>query len=303
MTRQLKANEDEFARNAVATRNAAGALLPLDTIMQNAFDRMQQLKSGTDQAEFALQFFGRSVQDVYKMIVILPAAQERARQLMADMNVEMGPEKQAQIRRYQIEVGAFKEMLGLVGDEIASHVILHLQDLAKYFNETGPAAARFFIKEMIGVIAVFDYLGSSASYWSEKLKTADQANLVNERTYWEAFKTLMTSGWDAATRVWQAGMKERERIMMEGNARLLGMNADFQKRMALLGGDGSKPAPGPGPLKSGTGSFVPTPKAGPDEMAGWEAILNASRNAYDKMQLDQGSFKVWSEQMTRDYWQ
>jgi hypothetical protein len=221
---------------------------------------------------------------------------------MADMNVEMGPDKQAQIRRYQIEVGAFKEMLGLVGDNIAERVLPQLENMAKYFNETGPAAANVFIKSMTGLLITTDYLASSWSLWVEKFKIGNEASLVSEQTYWAAAKALVTEGWDASVAIWDAGMKKRERIMMEGNARLLGMNVDFQKRLALIAGDGSKPPPGPGPLKSGSGSFVPVPKPEGDKMAGWENVLKASENAYNHMKLDQGSFEVWSVEMTRDYW-
>jgi hypothetical protein len=306
MARQLKANEEEFARNSVATRDATGSLLPLDTVMQNAFTRMQQLKSGTDQAEFALQFFGRSVQEVYKMIVILPAAQERAKQLMADMNVELGPDKQAQIRRYQIEIGAFKEMLGLVGDNIAEKVLPQLENMAKYFNETGPAAANVFIKVLTGVLIATDFVANGFQELALKLKTSDAANLISEQTYWAAAKTLVTEGWDASVAVWDAGMKKRERIMLEGSIALLGMEADLQRRLALIGGDGSKAPPGPGPLKSGKGSFIPTPKTGAADsgvMAGLENELKAEEDAYNKRMLDQGSFQTWSITQTRDYWE
>jgi len=303
MARQLKSNEEEFNRNKIATRDSTNSLLPLDTIMQNAFTRMQQLKAGTDQAEFALQFFGRSVEEVYRMIVILPAAQERARQLMADMNVEFGPEKQAQLRQYQIEVGAFKEMIGITADEIGVKVIPHLQNLAKYFNETGPAAAQVFIKVMTGLLVTTDFVANGFAELSAKLKNLDQQNLVSEATYWAAAKALFTDGWAAASAIWDAGMKKRERIQLEGNAEILGMEADLQKRLALLGGAGGPGKPGPGPLGTGKDSFVPKPKtAAASDIGGWDAVLKASESAYNNLKIQQGSFETWSEDMTRDYW-
>src|SRR6185312_14740862 len=52
--------------------------------------------------------------------------------------------------------------------------------------------------------------------------------------------------------------------------------------------------------------FTPKPKpSGGDqsEMAGWENILKAQQDAYNKQMLAQGSFQTWSIDQTRDYWE
>jgi hypothetical protein len=303
MGRVLKTNQDEFTRLGVTIKDSNGDLLPMNQIMQNAFETMQTFKAGTDQAEFALSVFGRSVSEVYNIMARLPAAQERAIALQQELGIEMGPKRQAEIEAYRLSLNSTKVAFEAVGEKIGEAVLPQLQQLIGYFNDVGPAAAEFFVGAIKLVIATIDYLatGFKENYFRAKEWIE---NVVTAVTYgMRAFVAAIAGNWTEAVAIWKAGDEKILRNQLETNAKILGMEADLNKRLAKLFEERAKGGDtGPGPLKSGSRTFTPKPTAG-DPMAEWDNILKASQNAYNAMRLDQGSFEVWSVDMTRDYWQ
>lgn len=293
LARQLKANEDAFTANGVATRNlSTGALLPLDAVMQNAFTRMGQLKAGADQAEFALQFFGRSVQEVYQLMVVLPAAQERAKQLMQEMGVEFGPDRQQAVRNYKIDVGAFKETLDIIGEDIGIKVIPRLQAMATELAHLGPMFADLAVNVAVGILGTTDYLTTGLAEWVVKIRSWWNQVIIIYDTGKRALKALLSSGWDAAIAAWDEGEKKRVAISLRANAEILGMEADLAKRIAALS---AKPgAAGPGPMPHGGGSFVDV--GSDDRLAKFKAEL-------DDMNLANGAFLQLSKQNEAEFWQ
>jgi hypothetical protein len=87
MEMRLKTQESAWNAYGIATRDANGALLSGQALMQNAMSAMQQYKSGTDQNEFALQVFGRTASQVYEIMRATAAAQQQYAQDMRDLGV------------------------------------------------------------------------------------------------------------------------------------------------------------------------------------------------------------------------
>ena len=68
MDRQLKSNEQNFTAVGVATRDANGALLPQQQILQNVIEALGQYKEGADRTIVAQALLGRGVGDIGKLL-------------------------------------------------------------------------------------------------------------------------------------------------------------------------------------------------------------------------------------------
>jgi hypothetical protein len=304
LARQIKQDETGLNDLGVATRNASGELLPLDRIMTNAFETMQTYRAGADQDVVALKAFGRGVGDVVEVMLRLPAAQQRAIELQHELGIEMGPEHQKEIEAYRLEVGAFQVVLASIGEKIGAAVLPQLMNLAKYFNDVGPAAVEFIIKAIKLLIATIDALSTGAKEMGlyfvgtwENLKIVALAG-------WEALKDIYNTGGANVFNIWAEMNRKKLKNELETNAAILGLEHDLVLRLAALDETHTGGAAGGVPgLRSGSRS-VPVsggPKAESD-VAGFESSLKASENYYNNLKLQQGSFETWSVEMTRDYW-
>lgn len=306
VARSLKSDSDEFTRLGIATKDAAGNTLPLEQIMENAFQRMQDFKAGTDQAEFAVSVFGRSVGDVYKLMVSLPAVQQRAIEMQKELGIEMGPQRQKEVGAYKVELAATKLTLEAMAEKIGEAILPMLQKLAGWFNSIGPAAIEVIEFSIKGLISILQGLGTAVgdvtvivaaglNQWGTFFAGVGRAAVAGAQGDWASVGKIVTQTYASIVRTGHAAM---DTIVYDTKA--------AAKKIGDIWADTKKPDSGPGPLKSGKESFVSKPKSGgaeESEVGGFENILKAAENAYNNLKLQQGSFEVWSIQMTRDYWQ
>jgi hypothetical protein len=166
--RVLRTQSGEFDRLGVSTKDANGNLLPMDQILQNVYKRMQDFKAGTDQQEFALATVGRGAAGFADDMERLSRTQERAKQVMADLGIEMGPERQAEVENYRVEMNAFKLGLEEIEVRIGEALMPTLKALAAWFDGEGPTAVTFMSGALKGfataitvIGAVFQYVGES----------------------------------------------------------------------------------------------------------------------------------------------
>lgn len=302
---RLNTQGEEFDRLGVKVKDASGNFLPMEEILQNIYARMQDFKAGADQNGFALEMVGRQARDFANEMARLQAVQQRATELMQQFGIEMGPERQAQIEAYRIEVNAFKVGLEAIGDRIGEAVLPRLVSLAEYFNEVGPSAANVMVTAVKSLLTVFDYLITGAKeFWLSVKQTWD--NVVEyTKALAKALPLILSGGWGAAYDVVAETNRNIVANTLKTNAEILGMEVDLQKRLANLWSD--KPIT-PKTIvnlpRSGTERFTPKPQAGQDDslIPGLENELKAEQDAYNKRMLMQGSFQTWSIEQTRDYW-
>jgi hypothetical protein len=299
LARQLKMDEQGIKDLGVQTRDTAtGALLPLDVIMQNGFKTMQTYRAGADQDIVALKLFGRNVGDVVETMLMMPAALQRAAQLQKELGIEWGPEKQAQVKAYQIEVGAFQVVMGHVGEEIGMAVMPQLMNLAKYFNDVGPSAAEFIIKAVKLVIATIDAMATGAKEDYLIVTQVWRGLVMAAQALWDSIKDVWEHGGKNIVAIWEATDKAIIRSSMERNAAVLGLEHDLILRLnALDETKTSKPGAIPG-FGSGNKN-APTGKpggGGDDRLAQWKDELV-------QMQEAEGYFHEFSKAQEAAFWQ
>lgn len=304
--RQLKGGGEEMERLGVATKDAAGNLLPMQQIMENAFNTMQQYKAGTDQAEFALSVFGRSVSEVYNLMARLPAAQARAVELQKELNIEMGPEHQKEIEKYRLEMNTFHVILGSIAERIGAAVLPGLEDLAGFFNDVGPAVARFVVDAVKVLITAFTELVAIVKVVGVYAVAMFDDIMANAKAAGAVLSAVFRGDWGAIPGIVKAANDKITEINRKAAADVLDIWTKTGDKIGKLwGGHAAGADVGAGPLKSGSRVFTPKPtSAGEDKsrLGQWDAELKAQRDAFEQMKLDQGSFERWSEDQTAAYW-
>lgn len=303
--RQLKTGGDELERLGVATKDAAGNLLPMQQIMENAFTTMQQYKAGTDQAEFALSVFGRSVSEVYNLMARLPAAQARANELMHELNIEMGPQHQKEIEKYRLEVNTFHVIIGSVAERIGGAVLPALNDMAVFFNDVGPAVAKFVVDAIKVLITAFTELVAIVKHVGiESVRMFDEM-VASAKGVGQIVAAAFRGDWGAIPGIVKATDDKIVEINRKAAADVADLWLKTGDRIGKLWAGHEGGDVGAGPLKSGPKSFTPKPAGGGEDksrIGQWDAELKAQRDAFEQMKLDQGSFERWSEDQTAAYW-
>jgi len=294
---------EAFDRLGVAVKDAQGNLLPMQDVMQNTYKAILQFKPGIDQEMASLELAGRSAKSYIADMELLNATNTRAEQLVEELGIEMGDAQQDKIRRYRIEVNAFKITMDKVSDTIGMLVIPHLEVLAKWWASFATEYTPVLVNAIKAVISSFDAL---------RMILREIGNVIGAAAgVFVGFGKLLKETFDLITfrgsfgRV-QAAYDALVDIVKDSAKRMLDIWTDYNFRVNTLWNNVPGPPPERAPTipKGGKKSWHGKPKAGAAEDTGWmENELKAEQDAYNKRMLQQGSFEVWSEQQTRDYWE
>ncbi len=311
--RVLRTQSEEFDRLKVVTKDANGNLLPMQTILQNIYQRMLDFKAGTDQTEFALSTVGRNAKDFASDMERISATTQRATELQHQLGIEMGPERIAQVERYRVEFNAFKIALDEIGVKIGESTLPRLEALAEWFNSVGPTALKYSVIAVQAFITALEAMGALIASILALGTTAYERFAESVRVRNEAMKAAFQGNWseaykivaDAAEKMRASNKQSADDIVSIWDA----ATARVNKMWAGIGGGsrfgmGDRGVGQDGALPGkGTERFTPKPVGGASQVSGYEAILKQAESAYNNLKLQQGSFEVWSESMTRDYWE
>lgn len=283
--RQIKADSEEFDRLGVKTKDASGNLLPMEQIMRNVYETMLTFRSGADQNMVALTLTGRSAKDFADVMENLERVEKRAIELQQQLGIEMGPERQAQIKAYKVEVAAFGVVLEYIALRISEQVMPNLQQLASWMVSEGPRAAD-------AIVTAFKWAASATSILSYSAQalgvtfaaTLDMMAAAAKGRFGEIKGIILA----AAQTIDEAKLRTVDAL-----------DALWGKVGAIAG------KPGVGGAPSGSRVFTPKP-VGPGGdtsiMSTLETELKRQRDAYERMKLEQGSFEQWSAEQTSAYW-
>ncbi len=310
--RVLRTQSDEFDRLGVKTKDANGNLLPMETIIQNIYQRMLDFKAGTDQTEFALSTVGRNAAEFAADMEKFNSVTQRAADLQRELGIEMGPEKQAAVARYKVEVNAFKLILEEIGQQVGEQLLPGLMRLSEWFSSVGPTAIGYAVSAIKGFITATEIVRQALDLvytalkillqgiWSVvygMLRVSTELTNLNWRGAVDAIRDAW-NGMKAQTDAAMTDLVDRNRAAVDRiNNLWSGVMGQQGMHDRGIGSEGALPGKGTERFRQ-----KPTGGGGESEISQWEASLKASENYYNNLKLQQGSFEVWSEEMTRDYW-
>ena len=140
MARQLKENEAELNAMGLVTRDAAGNLRPMNELLVEGLDILNQHKQGADRALASQQLFGRGVDASSKLLLINKDTIEDATKTMEDLGLEVGANAVAAWKEYDAATDRAGFSMRGLGNTVGRILMPIITDLVNAFNAAMPAA-------------------------------------------------------------------------------------------------------------------------------------------------------------------
>jgi hypothetical protein len=186
MARQLKENEAEMNALGLVTRDAAGNLRPMNALLVDGLQIMNDHAEGADRALAGQQLFGRGVDASSKLLLVNQQTLADATQTMTDLGLEVGGNAVSAWKEYDAATDrAGFSVQGLV-KTIGSILMPVLTDLVRVFNAVMPAAivvvrgalgglATAFHAIKNGVVVVWEVINAMVVTVAEPLRAVAEA--------------------------------------------------------------------------------------------------------------------------------
>lgn len=292
--RQLKANEEELQRFGLQTRDASGKTRDAKDIMAEALEIIGQYRTGFDQAQVSMVFFGRSVQEVQKLQRLTPQVMEEARKKAEDLGLTITKQGVAANKEYKAAMNDLDDMFMGIRKTIGDVLMPVVTKLTQWFTSTGPAA--------VSVIRVS--LGTVASmFWG--IAFAVESVIAIVEGLWTVIKNGGSDALNVLRKVgdldfkgaWDAvknGAVANGSVMTDVLGKIGKAAKDTEQKIKniFLAGD-------PTTAPKGGARTARFPK---NVVDGFEAELAARRESYEKQKFEQGSFEQFTKQMEVDFW-
>ncbi len=302
LTMKLREGEERFNQLGVATRGSNGELLDGERVMQNTLNALLQFKAGTDRNLASTEFFGKGWAEVQKLMKLTPAIMEEARQKAEALEMTVGPKGAERALVFKRAMNDVKDVGEALANRIGQALMPVLSDLGQWLASIGPAAVTGMRGALAGLLTLLYAVHNGINVIVRALTALLFTAIEPLAGLAEAAALAVTGHWaEAGARLKRipaniGGMwkNEFEEILKSGDT--------TRARIAALFDFGEEQGQGSAGPKGGTRTYTPKEEKKESRVSEWEAQLAAQRDAYDRMQLEQGSFQQFSRAMERDYW-
>jgi len=155
MTRQIARGGDAFKKLGIDIRDSGGQLRPVQDIMRDSIDKLNDLKAGVDRNAAGLQLFGKGWVEVQDVLRLTREEMEGARKDAEDLHLVVGPEGAARARAYQRALGDIKDVQMALQVQMGNELMPTYLAVSKWMVSTGPNAATGLAAAIKTVITVF----------------------------------------------------------------------------------------------------------------------------------------------------
>src|SRR6266404_5026677 len=153
--RTMRTNEEAINSFGITTRDSAGHLRDANTVFMEALKSVNDYKPGLDQTIVAMTMFGRSVQSVHQLQLLLGLDMDEVKAKATALGLVIGDEEQEALLKYKIAMNEAKDVGEGVWHGIGVQLIPGLTALAQAFSGIGPTivsvtndAMRMFINAL-----------------------------------------------------------------------------------------------------------------------------------------------------------
>ena len=256
-----------------------------NTVFEEAVQHMLDYKVGHDQATYALEVFGRNVEEVYKLQNINNEVKERATQLEA-MGVQVTQQNISASKDYRaamVGVGVvFEGFTKTLGDAFMPL----LTDLGNWFVDMGPSSISVFGAAVKAVMTVLDTLYFAIKQVLEVLGGFFRMVVVGFATIGHIMVAAASGDWNGVVAAWKAGgdslAAEDDRIRTRTEANWVAFKSRMDMRWS--------PDMTPSSPKGGTGTVPPKNVAADASDIDTEITLSKQRlqiaNEFFKQEAD-----------------
>ena len=312
MVRQLKANEDQFTKNGVATRDASGAMLPMEQITMNVISRLGEMKGGYDQMAVSQMAFGRGQSDINALLKITPEAIEAAREHLNSLGLTFDDLSASKARAFKEGIHDVELVFDAMKYQIGQALLPELIKLGQWFTAEGPAMIKGTVNAINQVRAVFIGAGEGFRELMIIMQAGWTATLAVARGFYLALQLLIAGETDAANKAYEAGLQIAVNTTRKAAADIKAMQfVATWKIETIFSSSGGKYGPGGygsegetdfpgGKPKGGGASFEGKEKGG--GKGGEGSQIQQWQNELDQMKLAEKAYQDQSLTMEKAFW-
>lgn len=295
---QIRTNSEEFERLNVKIRDARGEFLPLDEILRNVYTRMQDFKAGTDQQLFAMTTVGRSAKDFARDMENLGAVTDRAKQIVAELGVEMGPDKQAALESYQVNMRALSIIMEQFSVKVGEQLLPTFVRFTAWLAGPASSALGAFVTLIKAVGTALVVLDATFAVIGSQIGIVLGAITRQFELLGSVLKALATGNLSALATAVKLSLDNVKTLVATG---VTDIAQRVMQAKATIDGIWSAPTRSntPAATKSGGESFILKPKAGAAER---DDRLSAWRDELRQLQEAEGYFREYSKAQEAQFW-
>lgn len=153
ITKAVNKNAEGFKEMGIRTRDASGHLLPMQEIIKNTVDKLEDYEAGSDRNIMANQLLGKSYEDVVALMKLNDQAFADAKDEIEKYHKTIDPQVVTEYRKATKDAGDAVEGVTLA---VGRGAMPMFTQLSNWFSETGPAATEVTIVAMDTLRDVFD---------------------------------------------------------------------------------------------------------------------------------------------------
>ena len=296
-TRSMKANEEQINANKVATRDAAGAMLPFEQYLKNVTERAAELQPGLARNEFLVTAMGRAGMQAGPQLTRFVEAIEEGRKTAEKYGLTMGEDDVKAMEEFQRATGKVQTGLLAMKTRIGSEILPILNSLVEMFEDELPSAIDWMVQSTKGIVLALNDMGTGLKIMAETARGAFFVTQTAATTTYAAIKAaasgnltgamdIMTDGAKKCATAWDAVRSNIEMAMLQHD--LAEAKIMEPPKKAKGGGEG------------GNDQFVP--KGEPeDQFAKWkeelaqmQADVQAQSEGMDTISVN-GEISFWSK--------
>jgi hypothetical protein len=301
LAKELRTNEDSLRTMGLRTRDASGNLRPLKDLMMDSIQVVNSYKAGVDRNIAAQTAWGKGAEEFAPLLKLNNQVLEEATRKQEALGLIVGQENVQALKAYKAAMNDAGDVMLAIRKAIGDAVMPVLTRLGEWFSDIGPTAVTV-IKGAIGVlVGVFwTFKGAVTAVWNVVAGFIETLT-VGLAGVGTGLLKMLTGDLTGGIAAFQGAA---DAIKATWDSRLAAMKANTQdvhdKIAALFSAPTKASAPGNGGSRSATGLLKEAPEK--SAMAGWEAELNAMKQAHAEANAAQGTFYEFGKQRERDFW-
>jgi len=170
---------DKYGIDIDAIRAKGGGLTEM---FEKAKDVLRGYTEGFDRNMAAQEIFGRRVEDVNKLLRVNSDSVANAKKFLESLGLTIGPEMEAQIRKFKAGLADMDTILLALKFVIAQQVIPALMKLQDWFTGEGGQAVRNFTTAVNALASAFGALQTSFQWIYDSLNVWEKWNKAAQST-------------------------------------------------------------------------------------------------------------------------
>jgi hypothetical protein len=310
MVKQLATNEEKMNDMGLATRDAAGHLRPLNTLVLEGIQVLGGYKEGTDRALASKELFGKGLDASSKLLLYNQEVVDSSTATMRELGLEVGENSVRAWKAFDdatdragFSVDGYKKAIG-------DSLLPVLTTLVNMFNYVMPAAIFITRNGLSGLTAGFLFVKNGVVVLWETLNAFLFSVIEPLAGFAEAIYKAITGDWSGAvTRfnsigknisgVWAGAMDNMvasSRQTMEQVTALFSADTKVGSGGGMT--DGKKRMP-----KEAAKADKASPEKETNRMAMWEAELSERKLKLSEQAQAEGTFREMSKAEELKYWQ